>query len=559
MALSGLSRRELLKLTLGAPLIGMVPRLLTGCGAGAGRMPGGELIDFGRQRAHAALRDSRGLSLANVPAGIARERRDVVVVGAGVAGLAAAWRLVAEAGAEARTDVLVCELEGVPGGTARGGASELSAFPWGAHYVVAPFAEDRAMVRLLGEMGCFEGVDGHGHPIAAEGVAVRELEERHFFEGRFEAGLYPGAGESALEKRERERFAKTMDVLAAKVSARGRAFTLPVSQVSQVDGVDAEGLDRMTFAAWLDAEGFRSWRLRWLCDYACRDDYGTSADGTSAWAGLLYFIARRRPEVGLEDRAVMTWPEGNGRVVGHLAQRVGASRIQTGVMVVDVQADASEARVLAIDEAGVPRVITCDQVIVATPRHVAKRIIGAYREAPPAWMSAFTTAPWVVVNLHLSRRPDTVGVRQAWDTVFIGSASVGYVDAQHQVGRDHGPTVWTWYRPLFEAGDVRGHCEEVGREGWVEACLSELELGHPDVRACVTRADVGRLGHGMVRPVPGLRRVLPQAQAAPHARIQVAHTDLSGVALCEEAVDQGLRAAEAVLAERLGARVRSWR
>ncbi|MBL8783972.1 MAG: FAD-dependent oxidoreductase [Deltaproteobacteria bacterium] len=546
-----------MRIALGAPFMGLAPRLLSGCGPGRG-VPEGELLDFGRARAHAALRDSRGMTLANMPADIARERRGVVVVGGGVAGLAAAWRLVGEGGLGERGDVLVCELEDVVGGTARAGRSELSAFPWGAHYVVAPFSEDRAMVRLLGEMGCFEGVDRHGHPNAAEGAAVRELEERHFFEGRFSAGLYPGDGETAEEKAERERFGRRMDALAGAVSARGRAFTLPVSQVAEVDGVDAAALDRMTFAAWLEAEGFRSWRLEWLCDYACRDDYGTSAAACSAWAGLLYFIARRRPEVGLEDRAVITWPEGNGRVVEHLARQVGATRIETGAMVLDVEADDAGARVLVVDRAGRARVIACDSVIVATPRHVARHVVRAYREAPPAWMDAFTTAPWVVVNLHLSRRPETVGVAQAWDTVFIGSASVGYVDAQHQRGRDHGPTVWTWYRPLFEAGEVRKQCEAVGREGWVEAALSELELGHPDIRRCVVRADVGRLGHGMVRPVPGLRRHLESARVAPHPRVRVAHTDLSGVALCEEAVDHGLRAAEEVLAAR-GGDVRSWR
>ena len=33
-------------------------------------------------------------------------------------------------------------------------------------------------------------------------------------------------------------------------------------------------------------------RVRWLADYACRDDYGLTAEQASAWAGLFYFASR---------------------------------------------------------------------------------------------------------------------------------------------------------------------------------------------------------------------------------------------------------------------------
>ena len=35
-------------------------------------------------------------------------------------------------------------------------------------------------------------------------------------------------------------------------------------------------------AMWLEREGFSSARLRWLVDYACRDDYGSTIEHTSA-------------------------------------------------------------------------------------------------------------------------------------------------------------------------------------------------------------------------------------------------------------------------------------
>jgi hypothetical protein len=71
---------------------------------------------------------------------------------------------------------------------------------------------------------------------------------------------------------------------------------------------------------------------------------------------------------------------------------------------------------------------------------------------------------------------------------------------------------------------------------------------HPGIDTLVTRMRFMRHGHAMVQPAPGLlwggaRR---QAQAA-LGNVRLAHTDLSGMALFEEALDQGVRAAEEAL------------
>ncbi len=67
----------------------------------------------------------------------------------------------------------------------------------------------------------------------------------------------------------------------------------------------------------MNQRGFNSPRLRWWVDYACRDDYGMTLDQTSAWAGLFYFCSRvAKPKI--ESQPLITWPEGNGRLVNHL-------------------------------------------------------------------------------------------------------------------------------------------------------------------------------------------------------------------------------------------------
>src|SRR5581483_4612570 len=97
---------------------------------------------------------------------------DVLIAGAGAAGLSAAWRLRG-AGLD---DVLVTELDSELGGTARSGRNDVSAFPWGAHYLPAPLSTNGPVPRLLRELGVMSG-DGE----IAEEVLVREPEERLFY------------------------------------------------------------------------------------------------------------------------------------------------------------------------------------------------------------------------------------------------------------------------------------------------------------------------------------------------------------------------------------------
>ena len=97
-------------------------------------------------------------AMARPPTPTTRTRRGVVIVGAGAAGLSAAWRL-RRAGYD---DVSVLELDPVVCGTARGGRSAAGAFPWGAHYITVPMPENRALLTLLREMGVVESLGADG-------------------------------------------------------------------------------------------------------------------------------------------------------------------------------------------------------------------------------------------------------------------------------------------------------------------------------------------------------------------------------------------------------------
>lgn len=534
-----MNRRELL-----TGFLGFSAAWGTGCGRGAPRLPeSGEIVGASEAIGH-RIRDGA----RPTPAADQWEQTDVVIVGGGVAGLSAARQL-----RKASCDRFVLlELETQPGGTSRSGTNRGLAHPWGAHYLPVPMAENVALIDLLDEMSLLEGRDDQGAPIVAEQFLCRDPEERLFADGIWHEGLFPDAITTADDRQQFAAFQNELNHWVAWRDARGRrAFAIPVTTAS--DDVTVTELDRYSMAEWLAEHRFTSPRLHWLVDYACRDDYGLTVAHTSAWAGLFYFASRVR-EPGTEAQPLMTWPEGNGRLVAHMSHLV-KDRVRLGFAVTEVIPVTTEQHsgvdVIACNhDQTVVRGWHARRVIFAAPQFLARHLVREYRNEGPAAAAEFSYGAWMVANLHLEKRPREPGFPLAWDNVIADSPSLGYVVSTHQQGIDHGPTVWTYYYPLCEEDSraARQRLLSLGWSEWAEIALSDLERAHPDLRPLVQRLDVMRWGHAMVRPHPGFLFGGGRDRCRQTFRnVHFAHSDLSGIPLFEEAFDQGNRAAAEVL------------
>ncbi len=536
----GLTRREVLASFLG------LPAALAGCSSPVPPLPAGEIVGPSVGIGH-RLRDGERFT----PPAERWERCAVVIVGGGIAGLAAAWRLQ-KAGFH---DFVLLELEKAPGGTSRSGAAGTIPYPWGAHYVPAPMAENRPFVALLDEMGVLEGRDADGQPVVAEPFLCRDPHERVFYKGRWYEGLYLHEGASKDDLAQLKAFNAEIDRWVAWRDAKGRrAFAIPVATGS--DDADVTVLDRTSMAEWLERHDWTSPRLRWLVNYACRDDYGSTLEDTSAWAGVFYFASRIR-EPGAEAQPLIAWPEGNGRFVTHLYEQARA-QVRLGLAAAEViptdPAGRAGIDVVAVDGAGASvQGIHAEQVVFAAPHFLTPYLLRPYREQAPAHVAAFEYGAWLVANLTLTGRPRERGFPLAWDNVLYESPSLGYVVATHQQGRERGPTVFTYYYPLCDTNPRVARTRLLGMD-WrscADVVLTDLARAHPEIRRLVERLDVMRWGHAMIRPRPGFVWGGARAAAArPHRGVHFANTDLSGVALFEEAFFHGVRAAEEVLAAR---------
>ncbi len=488
------------------------------------------------------------LMAGGFPAPVRERRTGVVIVGAGAAGLSAAWRLRRNG----RDDFLLLELDDRPGGNARAGLAAGLAHPWGAHYVVIADPADRELTGLYRDLGIITGIAPDGLPVYREEYLCAAPSERLWLHGDWQEGLVPQRGVPDAERRQLDAFLARMAELRETRGSDGRpAFAIPVDASSADPAYRA--LDGMTMERWLRDRGWTAPALRWYVDYCCRDDYGAPAREVSAWAGLHYFAGRRGRAANAADNAVLTWPEGNGWIVARLAERLG-TRLRCGSLVYDIRSDDREAVVDFMDTgSGVTERVRCGAVIVAVPRFVAARIVEPLRRAPPP--AAFTYAPWLVATLTLDGGLDGPdGPEPSWDNVVYGRRGLGYVVADHQLmNRYSRPRmILTYYEPLDEGSPDAERAKARGRTHgwWSDRIVNELARVHPGIERRIDRLDVWIWGHGMIRPVPGFiwgpeRR----AALAPAGRIRFAHSDMSGISIFEEAFHRGVAAADAVLAD----------
>ncbi|HEV8616688.1 MAG TPA: NAD(P)-binding protein [Methylomirabilota bacterium] len=539
-AAGGLTRRQVL--ASGALLSGA----LAGCGSrsAAASIEGG-IVGAAHGLGH-LLREGR------VPAPSRTERAAAVIAGAGVAGLAAAWTF---ARASLR-DFVVFELETTAGGNARAGQTVVTPYPWGAHYLPLPGPEARGVRALLADLGVIERFDRAGRPRYEERYLCHAPQERLYIHGRWQEGLFPHTGATGEDLRQHEAFGAEMARFRGWRDGAGRrAFAIP--RAAGAPGAFAE-LDRVSMADFLAARGWTSPRLHWYVDYACRDDFGTPLAATSAWAGVHYYASRDvDPEHG---DVVLTWPEGNAWLTRRMAVAAG-DRLRTGRLVVNVEPVRDGVTAVDVYEPRAERTVRvlAREVILACPVFVAARIYRPWRERPPAFLSAFHYAPWLVANLHVERAPrDGAGAPLAWDNVLYESDSLGYVVATHQSLRTHdGPSVLTYYLPLATGSpaEARRALLDAPWSTWRERVLRDLGRAHPDLASRVRRLDVMRYGHGMVRPEVGFvgGAALRAASTALRGPVHLAHSDLSGFSLFEEAYEWGGRAARRALARMPGA------
>ncbi|MEO8935970.1 MAG: NAD(P)-binding protein [Burkholderiaceae bacterium] len=514
----------------------------------------------------------RDLKPSDWPAPSAEYTTDVAIVGSGIAGLTAAWRLAREG----HTRFALVTGPETHGNAASGSITigdERLRYPTGAHYLPLPSMESMHVRTMLADFGVILDGANTMTPTYDERVVVHAPDERLFRDGRWQEGLVPGEGASDDPQTTRlsakrvpvaegsaiDRFFRYIDIVREAKGVDGRkAFAIPIAFASADPQWTA--LDGIPFAAWLARERYDDPALLWYLDYCCRDDYGANAADVSAWAGLHYFAARNGQARNADRGAVLTWPEGLDAMAGFLdggafkPQKGRAAPLRFDGTALSIRETGNGVDVLCATFNGTgiaTYVIHAKRVISAMPLFVARHVVASLVGERHA---ATHVAPWLVANFAMNRCPEEAeGATLAWDNVLFGSGGLGYVVSTHQQIRvaPSASTVFTAYRTMADRSP------DDARRWMDRASASEIgTLASEELRKvygwrfapCVERVDITMRGHAMASPTPGtLLDPTLRALRDSDGRVLYAHADLSGYSVFEEAAWWGWRAAERIL------------
>ncbi|PYU83983.1 MAG: hypothetical protein DMG51_11265 [Acidobacteria bacterium] len=189
---------------------------------------------------------------AGFPPGKRVEKIPVVIVGGGIAGLSAAWRLQKRG----FSDFVLLEMSSQPGGNARWGENEITAYPWAAHYVPVPGPQAAYVRELFEDLGVLKNGQWEERYLAFS------PQERLFLYGRWQEGLEPAIG---LTPKDRDQFERLENLF--REFRQSGSFTVPVEL-----GLSSkfQNLDGISFSDWLRQQGCDSRLLNWYMNYACR-------------------------------------------------------------------------------------------------------------------------------------------------------------------------------------------------------------------------------------------------------------------------------------------------
>ncbi|MGA2064254.1 MAG: FAD-dependent oxidoreductase [Thermoguttaceae bacterium] len=560
-----ITRRDFINGTLAGTLGLSAGTLLGGaaCGAdGEARGDGPHLREAGRR----AVRH-RGLVPSCPPHdkgdsyhlchGLARGRRwsippasgnllDCIVIGGGISGLAAAWRL-----RKLEHDhILVLEKNDAAGGYCRQEQSGGQTYSIAAAYTEYP--DTPALVELYTDLGVVTGTDAQGDPVVADRYLPKSTDSKDYLQGAwYDDAWDSGFDNLPLPKKLRadlRAFRNDLDRWNNYVGSDGKeAFAKP-TDASTADAV-VRDLDNLTLREYIVKSGWDP-KVSEFFDSFVRSSMGSTHDRISAWAALSFLVGEFNFRSGSDPAAgqatnILTQPGGNGYLSRLLAEHVGADRIRTRAFVFQARNAGDEVQVTCLEE-GRPKTLRARTAIYAAPRYLAPRVLPDLPAAGRRQVQAFHYTPYIVANVHVSRTP----LPGMWNGLvhgdfflsdFVVADWPGLADAEH--ASPARPNVLTVYAPLVMP-DQRRELLACPAECYQQRILDDLERLLPGVRATVTGFDLYRWGHAMLAADKGFIFSPARRDAArPLGRVFFAGHDVEGLPAFENAVTSAVRAA----------------
>jgi len=412
----------------------------------------------------------------------ASAKHDVVIVGGGVSGLAAAYHLQ-------HRDVLLLEKEPHWGGNAYAMDYDGATYATGSAFIWS----DSEAFTLAKEIGLdplpIDSPDGS----IIDGVFVPDT---------WGDGLnklpYPPITRESFKKFKKE-------MMAIDVEKRGEElYNVPFS--------DFMKLHTGEIKQWWDTYGPSNW--------------GATTDETAAGLAISEF-----QEVVLQSHADnrYTWPGGIGALTKKLADILApklGDRMQAGATIVAVVPGKEEVLVTYMS-GGDLKTVSAKAVIMATPKFITRRLVEGIPDKQSEAMQQIRYAPYCVVNLIF----DKPVFNKGYDTWCPGNTFTDLVVADWVIRKRSGYkqkyNILSCYTPMKE--EERPYLlSEAGTRKIATNVLRDFQKLMPDTNVDPVEVHIYRRGHPVYMSTPGLYTRVQPLVRQPMERVFFANTDSQG-------------------------------
>ncbi|MEO7997792.1 MAG: NAD(P)/FAD-dependent oxidoreductase [Gemmatimonadaceae bacterium] len=349
-----------------------------------------------------------------------RSSASVLVVGAGIAGLSAAYRLQ-----QAGMRVKVIEAQNRIGGRM---------------FSLRDRFADGQVCELGGEL-----IDtGHTHMQAMAKELGIPLDDLSTDDPSLNRSTWFIGG----QRRSETEVVRAFQPLAVRIRETLRPFGKEFDPTWK-DPRGSEALDRMTIAQWFDKEGVSGW-LRTLLTVAYTTEYGMEIDRQSALNFLMLIGNETQPfEVfGASDERYHV-QGGNDRIVQELARRVNAF-VETGTMLEALEQRADGSFVASIAKNGSSSTLSATHVVIAIPFTVLRNVKLTVNLPPvkqraiselgygtnAKLMVGFSSRPWRTLHKNNGSISTDLPFQLTWETSRLQPGRAGLLT--NFTGGNHG-------------------------------------------------------------------------------------------------------------------------
>lgn len=441
------------------------------------------------------------------------QKKDIVIVGAGIAGIAAGAHLQ-------DFDIQIFEADNKMGGSSSSSDYKSARFANGAHYELAyptNFGDD--VISFLKKLEVIE---------FNSQSQLYEFKEKKFV-------ISKTAIEQAYQNKNIEESVLGNSESVVKFEEILKEFEGKMHLPTRLIDKEYQYLNEISFTDFLTSKMELSADFKRRISYQMLDDWGGSIDQVSALAGVHYYTCRPYNEKEIE---LFSAPHGNNYFIEKMLNSfTNYDCIETEALVKSIRIEDDQVITEVIHPNGTVSQTTSKQLIYAGQKHALKYIV---KDSEHLFQNEYS--PWVTLNFVCRK-----GIQfDKWQNDILSEdlAFLGFVNSQEQHTRGD-LDVFTVYF-CFESGDRKKLIDFEEKPQTIIDASIKLISQHTgeDLSNFIEHVNINILGHAMAIPKP--KYLTFENASNIDNKIFFAGADTGRLPLFFEACDSGIQAAKQI-------------